>query len=91
MTANSQVSVFPGASAAVYVTRVVPMVKVSPLVLSAVSVTDPELSVAVGSDQVAGALSCPAVVLTMMSAGQLVITGLSVSVHKNGEKKSVYF
>ncbi len=73
-----QIDSFPAASFPVYVTGVVPMAKVDPDVCDATTVTAPQLSVNVGGVHVAIALhDTPAA--SVMSTGQLVITGFVLS------------
>ena len=75
---KEQVDVLPSPSVAVYVTVVVPGAKTSPGLCVLVSVTE-QLSDAVGAIQLTIASQTPASVDTVISVGQPVITGNSVS------------
>ena len=76
---NELVSILASGSTAVYVTVVSPMEKVSPELWLAVSVTIPELSLAVGGVQVTTAVATPESVDWVMSEGVLEMTGFSLS------------
>ena len=82
MTEKAQIASLLAASVATYSIDVDPTVKSDPGVGPAVcrSVTLPELSVAEGGFQVAMAEGLPGAVWTVMSVGQAVNTGTSVSV-----------
>ena len=70
-------------SVAVYVTVVVPISKVDPGLWLEVSVTIPELSVAVGSVQVTSADAKPSSVLTVILVGIFEIVGSSLSITRD--------
>ena len=79
MTLNEHIALLPASSTHVYVINVEPTSNLSPGALVPVQVgVMPELSVAVGSVQVTVRES-PSVACTVMSSGQLVIVGGSVS------------
>ena len=69
-------------STAVYVTIVSPIEKVDPELWLDVKFTEPELSLAVGSDHVTTAVDEPTSVLWTISEGMLLIVGFSVSERK---------
>ena len=69
-------------SVAVYVTVVVPMEKLSPGLSVEFSVTEPELSEAVGGVHFTTAVWFPASVLTTVSLGQLLMVGSATSMDK---------
>ena len=69
----------PELSVAVYVTLVLPMGKSAPESTSEDSVTEPELSEAVGSVQVTVAVATPLSVVTAWDGGQPEIVGFSLS------------
>ena len=71
---NVQVSALPLLSVAMYSTVVVPTGKMSPLLWLPVNVTL-QLSLAVGAVQVTVASQTPGVLFTVMSWGQLLMTG----------------
>src|SRR5688572_15694806 len=77
ITLNEHVDTFPASSVAVYVTRVVPIGNVSPGLWSLVNVAL-QLSDTVGTAQFTTALH-EAVALTILSDGQLLMTGLVTS------------
>lgn len=81
VTVNEQVLTLPTASVAVYETVVTPWGKLEPLNKPAdcVTVTPPQLSLAVGTTQLTGALQIPGDAETVMFAGQPVNAGTSPS------------
>ncbi len=82
VTVNVQIVVLTGlaSSVNVYVTVVVPTGNTSPELCVLVTVTTPQLSVAVGTVHVTSASHKPASVDTKMFVGQLETTGASLSI-----------
>ena len=74
-------------STAVYVTIVSPIEKVDPEVWLDVKFTEPELSLAVGSDHVTTAVDEPTSVLWIISDGIALTTGISSSMEKKEKKR----
>jgi hypothetical protein len=79
VTSKEHTVELPAASVTVAVTVVVPTAKTSPLLWLQTVVYDPLLSKNVGAVHVTTALQLPASLSWVMSAGQFVITGLTVS------------
>ena len=80
MTVNDEVAAFEYESVAVYLTTVSPIGKVSPGSWFDVSVTEPELSLAVGDVQVTTAVAKVSSVFCSISDSVSEMTGISLSV-----------
>ena len=78
VTSKLEVTTLPAPSVAVYVTVVVPMANVAPLLWVEVKTTE-QLSLAVGAVQVTTPSQLEASVFCVILAGVLVITGFSLS------------
>ena len=80
VTWKEQETALPAPSVAVYVTVVVPIGKASPALCVEDRVTEPELSEAVGLDQLTVPVASPLSVLADWLPGQPVMLGISSSV-----------